>query len=73
MAQSATPGRRILVFLLWVVFAAIVAGIGYELLLACDLGMPVFGFRYCRNAQAAMLHRIEAQAEKGALAEIAFA
>ena len=63
MPEPAGPKMRILVFLLWTVFAAVIGGIGYEFLLACDLGVPVFGFRYCRNTQAASLHKIEAQAQ----------
>jgi hypothetical protein len=55
---------RIVVFLLWVVFATVMVGIAYEFLLACDLSMPVFGFRYCQKTQAGLFSKIETQAER---------
>ena len=55
---------RIVVFLLWAVFATVMVGIAYEFLLACDLSMPVFGFRYCQKAQAGWFSKIETQAER---------
>lgn len=54
---------RLGVALLWIAFAAVVAVAAYQLLLACDLGTPIFGFRYCRSRQAAAFREIETQAE----------
>lgn len=42
---------RLNVALLWITFAALIAVTAYQLLLACDLGRPIFGFRYCEAGQ----------------------